>query len=413
MTYNAALAWLFEQFPSYQKIGAKAYKPGLHTITQLLEQFNNPHNDLQFVHVAGTNGKGSTCCMIASVLTQANHKVGLFTSPHINDFRERIRVNGKKIKKKFVIACVHEVQQLIANKQLAVAPSFFEITFLMSLLYFKKKNCTICVIETGLGGRLDATNCIVPIVSVITNISIDHTIFLGNSREEIAHEKAGIIKDNIPVVIGEKKKRTKEIFKAYASERQAPIVFTSKKTHLPNGFYLTGAYQQKNGRTAMNVISILQEHLPISERAIQSGMQEHRIRKNTGFFARSQLVSKNPFVWIDVAHNAAGIKATLKQLNTIKDLRIVYGTSSDKDLQDIFRLFPKHAHYFFTEFSNQRSASIDDLKPFAIQYGLHATFHHSVAMAIKNAKADCPQNGTIILLGSFFLIADFLSLQQH
>jgi len=408
MKYKNAVNWLFEQFPAYQNIGAKAYKPGLNNIKNLLEVFGNPQKDLKFVHVAGTNGKGSTCSMIASVLTQANNNVGLFTSPHIEDFRERIRINGEMINRKFVIQTVLDVKRCIYEKKITTQPSFFEISFLMALLYFKRKRCNICVIETGLGGRLDATNCITPILSIITNISLEHTTFLGNSLEEIASEKAGVIKKNIPVVIGEKKLKTKYVFQEIAKRNNAPIIFVDKNTKYPQTFSLTGAYQYKNAKTAIVAIRILQQYFPIKAKDIVNGMKDDVIYKNTGLFARSQLVGTNPFIWIDVAHNPEGVKMTLKNIKNTENLHIVYGTSADKDLDGIFKYFPKQAVCFFTEFSNNRSASIEDIKDISDKNKLNATFYKNIESAIEMAKKNIPKNGTILVLGSFFLISDFM-----
>jgi len=408
MTYEKAIEWLFEQFPSYQNIGEKAYKPGLNTIKNLLEEFDNPQKDLKFIHVAGTNGKGSTSSMIASVLTESKNNVGLFTSPHIEDFRERIRINGKKINRKFVIQIVTDVQERIATKKKQLNPSFFEITFLIALLYFHKKKCNICVIETGLGGRLDATNCINPILTVITNISLEHTNFLGNTIEEIAIEKAGIIKKNVPVVIGEKHSQTKDIFKNIASKNDAPIAFATKKTILPDSFSLPVSYQYKNARTAILALKILNQHFLIKSKHIKRGLKHANIYKNTGLFARTQLIESKPYVWIDVAHNAQGIKESLKQVKDKEELHIIYGTSADKNLHDIFKYFPKQARYFFTEFSNKRSISLESLKNTAKEYKLNANFYSNVNQAVYESKSCISKDGTIIILGSFFLIADYM-----
>ncbi len=260
VTYREATDWLFQQFPSYQHIGGKAYKPGLEQINQLLAHFGNPQHDLRFIHVAGTNGKGSTCSMLASILTEAGNTVGLFTSPHIQDFRERIRVNGTVVSEAFVIDCTQQIQQA----ELGFEPSFFEISFLMALLYFKASGCNICVIETGLGGRLDATNCITPLISLITNISIEHTQFLGNTITEIAGEKAGIIKQNIPVVIGEREPDSSAVFDQAAHAKNAPLTYASdEEIMFPSTFPLLGTYQKANYQLVLTALKVLHADFPV------------------------------------------------------------------------------------------------------------------------------------------------------
>lgn len=403
-SYEETISWLFEQFPSYQNIGANAYKPSLDNISKLMESFGNPHNDLQFIHVAGTNGKGSTCSMLASVLTESNYKVGLFTSPHIHDFRERIRVNGKMVSEPFII----ESTNAIRSKQLDFEPSFFEITFLLSILYFKEQECDICVIETGLGGRLDATNVIYPILSLITNISIEHTQFLGNTLELIAREKAGIIKQNTPVVIGETDDATKDVFLELAQLNNATIYFSdTNKVDLPNDFPLIGDYQQQNFALVTSGLSLLASSFPISENAIERGLKN--LNQNSGLQCRLQLMSKEPLIIYDVSHNTAGIKATLATIQkmTTGKLHLVYGTSSDKDLPSIFELFPKEASYYFTTFSNARSAKKEQLEQISNQFSLNAHFFDSPLDALTLAQNTANKEDSILVFGSFFLIADF------
>lgn len=402
LTYQETIDWLFQQFPSYQNVGGKAYKPGLENIERLLACFDNPQEKLRCIHVAGTNGKGSVCSMLASVLTEAGNTVGLFTSPHIRDFRERIRVNGEMASEEFVIECT----QAIRSAAIGFQPSFFEISFLMALLYFKRSGCTVCVIETGLGGRLDATNVILPVISVITNISIEHTQFLGTTITEIAGEKGGIIKQGIPVVIGEREKESSLVFDRIAQEKQAPVFYASDEVvAIPDDFPLLGSYQQSNFKLVGKALEVLRPLFPVSETDIASGL-EH-LSRNTGFYGRMQVVGKTPLIIFDVSHNEAGIKATLDYFEDKSKLIIVYGTSADKDLDAIFPLLPKKARYFFTEFKNERSASMAQLSMFSEKNELKATFFSKSFEALESAKSIANKEDTILVFGSFFLISDF------
>lgn len=402
--YQKTVDWLFQQFPSYQTIGGKAYKPGLENISRLLHHFGNPQNDLVFIHVAGTNGKGSTCSMLASILTEAGNTVGLFTSPHICDFRERIRVNGKMATEDFVVECVKEIRE----SEIDFQPSFFEISFLMALLYFKKSDCNICVIETGLGGRLDATNTIIPIASLITNISIEHTQYLGNTIAEIAEEKAGIIKENISVVIGERAPISADVFNRVAKEKNASIFYASdEKIIVPPDFPLLGMYQQSNFKLVYKTLELISANFPVSAENINAGLRN--LSNNTGFCGRLQIVEQEPLVIFDVSHNEAGIKATLDYFTEKDKLVIIYGTSSDKNLDDIFPLFSKEATYFFTEFTNERSATREKLREFASKHGIKGKFFSNANTALTTAKSSVNKTDTILVLGSFFLISDLFS----
>ena len=401
-TYREATDWLFQQFPSYQHIGGKAYKPGLEQINQLLAHFGNPQHDLRFIHVAGTNGKGSTCSMLASILTEAGNTVGLFTSPHIQDFRERIRVNGTVVSEAFVIDCTQQIQQA----ELGFEPSFFEISFLMALLYFKASGCNICVIETGLGGRLDATNCITPLISLITNISIEHTQFLGNTITEIAGEKAGIIKQNIPVVIGEREPDSSAVFDQAAHAKNAPLTYASdEEIMFPSTFPLLGTYQKANYQLVLTALKVLHADFPVLDEHVSAGLTN--LAQNTGFYGRMQVVGTNPTVIFDVSHNEAGIKATLDYFSDKQHLIIVYGTSADKNLDAIFPLFPRESRYFFTEFTNERSATVKKLHEFSSKYRIDGNFFQSAATALEAAKSTANKTDTILVFGSFFLISDF------
>lgn len=403
-SYQETVDWLFQQFPSYQNIGANAYKPSLDNINKLCAEFDNPQNSLTFIHVAGTNGKGSTCSMLASILSEANYKVGLFTSPHISDFKERIRINGIKVDEEFIISTTNKIK----DAALDFEPSFFEISFLLALLYFKQEQTTICVIETGLGGRLDATNCITPILSLITNISIEHTQFLGNTLELIATEKAGIIKQGIPVIIGERQAETDPVFTKIAHSNNAKLSFAEDTPILiPENFPLLGSYQHRNFQLVVNALNELKPQFPVSETNITNGLKN--LSKNTGFMGRMQIQAKEPLTIFDVSHNPAGIKETLESVQSLTkgNLYIVYGTSSDKDLKSIFELFPKEANYFLTEFSNERSAKSENLESLSDEFGLNAKIFTSPHNALESVQNTANKEDTILVFGSFFLISDY------
>ena len=403
--YSETIEWLFHQFPAYHKIGAAAYKPDLDNCLKLCSLFGNPHVELSFIHIAGTNGKGSTSSMLASILQESGKKVGLFTSPHIEDFRERIRVNGKMISEKEVIQFCEKVQTF----KLDFEPSFFEITWVMTLVHFLQQKCEICVIETGLGGRLDATNLITPILSIITNIGLEHTSFLGDTLDKIAFEKAGIIKKNIPVVIGETLPETKPVFEQITQQQNAPIYFAENTpTVIPEDFPLLGEYQKKNFSIIQTAIPILNENrFSITDVSIQKGL--NNLSNNTGFRGRMQIINHAPLTIMDVSHNYDGIKATLESITTLLKgkLHIVYGTSSDKDLDAIFTLFPLTADYYFTEFNNERSAKSEQLLKKATHFKLNAVFFQNAKHALEQAQISANKEDTILIFGSFFLISDF------
>jgi dihydrofolate synthase / folylpolyglutamate synthase len=404
VSYKETIDWLFQQFPSYQNIGAKAYKPDIGNITKLLDYFGNPQLELKFIHLAGTNGKGSCSSMLASILKESDEKVGLFTSPHLLDFNERIRVNGTPIAQENVINHCNTIR----NQIIDVSPSFFEITFAMALAHFKKEQCTICVIETGLGGRLDATNIIKPILSIITNIGLEHTNFLGNTLQAIAFEKGGIIKPNTPVVIGETTIETKPVFIELAKLNHSNIYFAeNNKIQTPLNFQLLGDYQIKNYNTVYNAILCLKElGFNIENEAITKGLKN--LSENSGLKGRMQLISKNPNLILDVSHNFDGIKETLHTISKINTghLHIVYGTSSDKDLKSIFSLFPKNASYYFTEFNSERSATLSNLELFAKKIELKYKLFNNSKESLKIAQNSAKEVDTILVLGSFFLIAE-------
>lgn len=402
MTYQETVTWLFEQFPAYHNLGAQAYNPGFKNILELANHFGNPHKELRFIHVAGTNGKGSVSNMTASILTEAGETVGLFTSPHLFDFTERIRVNGQPISKNFVVDFCTEIRA----QQWEIAPSFFEITWMMALSYFKAQNCSIVVAEVGLGGRLDATNIIKPLISVITNIGLEHTNLLGDTRAKIAYEKGGIIKPGIPVVLGENDEETYPVFVDLTQKNNAPILSLMELTTYPKSII---GYQRTNFSIVSTVCSYLNEAglFAINETFISNGIQH--LYRNTGFMGRMDLRGTAPNLWFDCAHNADGIRTLFENLPIQGVLHCVYGTSSDKNLEDIKAVLPQEATYYITTFDNPRSASLDKLKHDLIGVGEKRTFFSNSLDALKNAQESANKKDTIVVFGSFFLIHDFFS----
>ena len=397
--YEKSIEWLFKQFPSFQNLGAEAYKPGLSNVISLLKSFDNPQDKLQFIHIAGTNGKGSTASFTASILTELKEKVGLFTSPHIFDFRERIRVNGEKITEAEVISFCTKIKTL----KLDFEPSFFEITFVLSLVHFQAKNCSICVIETGLGGRLDATNCILPKISVITNIGMDHMKFLGNTLKEIALEKAGIIKENTTVVIGKTQNEIKELFTDIAKEKKAKIFFADENKN--NTIELYPAYQIENLQTALKTLELLS--YSITQKIIQKSICN--LQKNTGLFARMTHINRNPTIILDVSHNEDGIKATLNALiiNPKGKLVVLLGSSNDKDINLHLNLFPENTAIYLCAFSNERSRKFEEYQILKIQNPKIKEVFADINLAITKLKKLLSKEDTLLVIGSFFLIADY------
>jgi dihydrofolate synthase/folylpolyglutamate synthase len=397
--YEKSIEWLFKQFPSFQNLGAEAYKPGLSNVISLLNSFDNPQDKLQFIHIAGTNGKGSTASYTASILTELGEKVGLFTSPHIFDFRERIRVNGKKIEEEEVISFCSKIKAL----KLDFEPSFFEITFVLSLVHFQAKNCSICVIETGLGGRLDATNCILPKISIITNIGMDHMKFLGNTLKEIAIEKAGIIKENTTVVIGKTQNEIKKLFTDIAKEKKGKIFFADENKK--NTIELYPAYQIENLQTALKTLELLS--YSISQEIIQKSICN--LQKNTGHFARMTHINRNPTIILDVSHNEDGIKATLNALiiNPKGKLVVLLGSSNDKDINLHLNLFPENTTIYLCTFNNERSRNFEEYQILKTQNPKIKEVFEDINLAITKLKKLLSKEDTLLVIGSFFLIADY------
>ncbi|MNU59377.1 Folylpolyglutamate synthase [compost metagenome] len=401
MNYSETIEWLFQQFPAYHQLGAQAYNPGLKNIEELSAFFDNPEKKLRFVHVGGTNGKGSVSNMLASILTESNEKVGLFTSPHIFDFTERIRINGIPVDQLFVV----EFCEKVRNHSWSIQPSFFEITWMMALEYFQQNQCTIVIAEVGLGGRLDSTNIIQPLISVITNIGLDHVQILGNTRAEIAFEKAGIIKPFIPVVLGEVDDETFPVFEATAEKNQTKLTIPDLETVIPKEII---GYQIGNYR----IVSTVCDYLAKQGFACDQDARERGIRNlkaNTGFFGRMEIISTQPLTIVDCAHNAEGIQVLMNSVSTLNKgtLHCIYSTSSDKDLDTILEILPSEAHYYFTTFSNPRSITLADLKEKTTSRIKKAIFFESPLAALKSAQESANKEDTILIFGSFFLIHDF------
>ena len=405
LRYSKAISWLFEQFPSYQIIGSKAYKPTLENTIKLLSIIGNPQDRLKFVHVAGSNGKGSTCSMIASTLTEAGYKVGLFTSPHIEDYTERIRINGKTISKESVVDFVNEIRKT----ELDFDPSFFEMTFALALKHFADEECDICVIEAGLGGRLDATNVITPLLSIITNISLEHTQILGDTLELIAEEKAGIIKLGVPMVTAEKNPSVLSVFESKVRELSSALILFDEKRIIPSDFPLLGNYQQDNFRLATTALNEL-EKSGFTSTSGDLALGLKNLNQNSGLKARLQIWKQDPLTILDVSHNPAGIKSTLETIEQLNkgNLHIIYGTSSDKDISSILDEFPSAAKIYLTEFTNPRSANISQLEKASKGKKFESVdYFFKAESAFEIAQNTAKQNDTILIIGSFFLVADF------
>jgi len=389
----------------YQRVGQSAYKADLAATLNLAKYLKNPEKSFKSIHVAGTNGKGSTSHMLASVFQEAGYKTGLYTSPHLKDFRERIKINGQMISEQYVSNFVQNHRTFFESNQL----SFFEMTVGLAFEYFRSENVDIAIVEVGMGGRLDSTNIITPEVSVITNIGLDHTQFLGDTLEKVAVEKAGIIKDRVPVIIGETLPETKRVFEEIALERNAPIVFAEMNDASAYSSDLKGSYQQKNIRTVISILRMLQKKgWNISEENIQKGLIN--TVKNTGLMGRWQILGQAPKVICDTAHNKEGLQIVLDQLvsEDFQNLHIVLGVVSDKDLASILPLFPKDATYYFCRPNIPRGLDASLLLSRARGFGLIGQEYISVSKAYEAAlKAALPQD-LVFVGGSTFVVAEVL-----
>ena len=406
LTYGETVDWMFRQLPMYQRIGAAAFKKDLTNIIQFSRELGEPHKNFKSVHVAGTNGKGSVSHMLASVLQEAGFKVGLHTSPHLKDYRERIKVNGQDVPENFVVEFISANQKFLEENKL----SFFEMSVGMAFDYFSKEMVDIAIIEVGLGGRLDSTNIITPLLSVITNIGLDHTQILGNSLEEIAAEKAGIIKAGIPVVIGEKQDETKGVFQKIAAEKKSRIIFAEDNECEDFQSDLKGPYQKKNICTAVSAIKTLAENssFRISAEHIVNGLKN--VRANTGLRGRWDILQEKPKVICDTAHNAEGLRYTMAQLQKeVKEkLHMVIGVVNDKDLLKIFPLLPIDATYYFCRPDVPRGMDEDQLRREASQFKINGDTYSSVSEAYATALGLAKPEDTIYVGGSTFTVAEVI-----
>ena len=434
MTYPETVDYLFSQLPMYSKIGAAAYKEDLHNSIAICDALNNPQNKFKSIHIAGTNGKGSTSHLLAAILQEAGYKTGLYTSPHLKDFRERIKINGTMVSESFVIDFVIRTNSLVEQIQ----PSFFELTMAMAFDYFAQEAVDIAFIETGLGGRLDSTNIITPILSVITNIGFDHMNILGDTLVKIAGEKAGIIKQSVPVVIGEYSEETKRVFETKAAECNAPIHFAQEEYSIVDYkhslrqldcsvfdkeknekiFYsldLNGLYQLKNLLTILATEKELQKQgffipLETKKNALAN------VKKLTGLHGRWELIADNPFIVLDVAHNEDGMKQILSQTNIFLEanddgtsknkLHFILGMAKDKELSKVLNLMPRDANYYFTAAHIPRAIPSIELMMKAAEYGLPGLHFDNVNDAIEEAKKRALQNDLIVVCGSVFLVGE-------
>jgi len=404
MTYSEILTYLFTKLAMYQRVGASAYKADLNNTKAICKLLGDPEKKFKSVHVAGTNGKGSTSHMLAAVLQSAGYKVGLYTSPHLKDFRERIKVNGKMISKKHVMDFVDKYK----NDFEKINPSFFEWSTGFAFDHFAKEKVDIAIIETGLGGRLDSTNVITPLLSIITNISYDHQNLLGNTLKQIAYEKAGIIKQNGIVVIGEKQKETKSVFEKKAKEENALLLYAEDFVNAKNiSCGLKGIYQQKNIPTVLVASEILNQlGYRINSKSVAKGLQD--ICKLTGLRGRWDILSNKPLIIADIAHNEAGIREVFRQVRTIRHekLHVVFGTVNDKDIQKILSLLPKKATYYFCKANIPRALDENLLAEKAKKIRLKGKTFRSVKQALNSAKKNASQNDLILVTGSAFVVAE-------
>nr|MDQ6890635.1 bifunctional folylpolyglutamate synthase/dihydrofolate synthase [Bacteroidota bacterium] len=425
MTYEQTLHYLYNKLPLYSSIGIKAYKADLKNTIALCGYAGDPQNKIKTIHVAGTNGKGSTSHILAAIFQQAAYKTGLYTSPHLKDFRERIKVNGKMVTQKFVIEFIEKMKPFSEE----IKPSFFELTFVMALDYFASQHTDIAIIETGLGGRLDSTNVITPLLSIITNIGYDHTDILGNTLEKIAFEKAGIIKPGVPVVIGETIPETKIVFQNKAKETASPIFFAENKYAILSAVSypetieidilnsetkrkenytldLNGIYQKKNLVTVLASLDLIKKEFALKEEDILIALRN--VKTLTGLHGRWEVVHKNPMIVLDVAHNEDGINQLVNQINQTmhQHLHIIFGIVKDKEIEKVLEHLPKDARYYFTRAQIPRALPEDQLLQRAGNFGLKGTVYHDVNAALQAALANASNEDLLIVCGSVFIVGE-------
>lgn len=405
MNYKDTLNWMFQQLPMYQNKGKSAFKKDLSNTHKFSEHLGEPHQGFKSIHVAGTNGKGSTSHMLASVFQEAGYKVGLYTSPHLKDFRERIRINGRVVSKQFVIGFIKRNKQFLDENNL----SFFEMTVGMAFDYFAKQKVDIAIIEVGLGGRLDSTNIITPKLSIITNIGFDHMQFLGDTLPEIAGEKAGIIKLNVPVIIGETHSETQTVFKTKAQQTNSKIYFADQAIQNILESDLKGSYQIHNIKTVMQSVEVL-KHMgyKISLSNLEQGLLN--VVKNTGLQGRWQVIGAQPKIVCDTAHNKEGLSYVMQQIQSeeFNNLHIVFGVVNDKDLNSILPLLPKNAMYYLCKPNVQRGLDAQVLAVIFGKSGLAGTAYNSVKEALNGAKSKADKDDLIYVGGSTFVVAEII-----
>ena len=424
MNYQETIEYLFNSTPVFEKVGAKAYKPGLQTTETLDKHFGHPHRQFKSIHVAGTNGKGSCSHTLAAILQSEGYKVGLFTSPHLVDFRERIRVNGECISEQYIIDFVEKERRFFEP----LHPSFFELTTALAFKYFAEQKVDIAIIEVGLGGRLDCTNIITPILSIITNISKDHTQFLGNTLADIAGEKAGIIKPGVPVIIGEDLPETRPVFQQKAQKENSPTIFAQdenqqevqKAEHINGKMEYTtrtwgkltgelcGDYQTKNMNTILNAVKNL-TLVKNKGTSIKYGISH--VTELTGLMGRWQKIQDRPLVICDTGHNVGGWQYLAPQIKAqaCRQLRIVFGMVDDKDVTTVMKMLPKDAIYYWTQATTKRAIKVEKIAELGTSLGLNGNVYPSVNKAFKAAQADAAEDDFIFVGGSSYIVADFLS----
>ena len=415
MNYSESISFLYAQLPVFHREGSKAYKPGLGNIEALCELMGNPERSFKSLHIAGTNGKGSSSHFMASILQEHGYKVGLYTSPHLHSFTERIKINGVKVAEEWVADFVSNNLNLIEK----VRPSFFEWTVIMAFTYFKEQQVDYAIIETGLGGRLDSTNIIAPLACLITNISFDHQDLLGDTLEKIASEKAGIIKTNTPVTISEKQLETSEVFIAKASVVDAPLQFASDVIRAVDFTFTSptwgemkvnspykGHYQQKNIRGVLAWCEQIQSIIPLEGAKIRKGIEQTRV--NTGLQGRWEILGENPKIIADTGHNKSGIMEIMQQINKegFDHLTIILGVVADKDIDSVLALFPTEASYYFCQANNPRAISALELQKLAATKGLQGKVVPSVNEAIALAKSHSEASDGILICGSTYLVGE-------
>lgn len=406
-SYQDTLDWMFSKLPMYQKVGGSAYRPGLERILAMDTHLEHPHRTFKSIHVAGTNGKGSTSHILASVLQSAGYKVGLYTSPHLLDFRERIKVNGQLITEKNVIQFIERHAAYFESEQI----SFFEMTVGMAFSHFRERQVDYAIVEVGLGGRLDATNIIMPVLSVITNIGLDHTEFLGTTRTQIAKEKAGIIKSGIPVVVGQKDKETQKVFEEIALKQSAKLTFVKvQNQHWETD--LKGVYQVQNIQTALTALACLDVH-KIDLNTLKQGLKN--VISNTGLLGRWQIIADSPQLILDVGHNKEGLSflATELQKLAFDHLHLIMGFVKGKKVVDLISLFPSEATFYLSSPKIDRAIPLSTLKAELTGSSKNIDFFPTVIDALNEARSSANVNDLILVCGSTFVVAEVLSLIKN